>query len=163
MSKLIKFILLFFISVICCSASFAHNETTVLSGEVTMIPRTFYGTWRVVSSKIDSDSNIFKEKSLDIWNLSRTGNVISLCNPFNGAKAEITIERVEANDIVFIKTGNYGKKILTDKVELSIDNNSFTGINTIKLDTYSDGKLIKTETATYKIRGEKIAGGVEIE
>ncbi len=163
MSKLIKFILLFFISVICCSASFAHNETTVLSGEVTMIPRTFYGTWRVVSSKIDSDSNIFKEKSLDIWNLSRTGNVISLCNPFNGAKAEITIERVEANDIVFTKTGNYGKKILTDKVELSIDNNSFTGINTIKLDTYSDGKLIKTETATYKIRGEKIAGGVEIE
>ena len=163
MSKLIKFILLFFISVICCSASFAHNETTVLSGEVTMIPRTFYGTWRVVSSKIDSDSNIFKEKSLDIWNLSRTGNVISLCNPFNGAKAEITIERVEANDIVFTKTGNYGKKILTDKVELSIDNDSFTGINTIKLDTYSDGKLIKTETATYKIRGEKIAGGVEIE
>lgn len=163
MSKLIKFILLFFISVICCSASFAHNETTVLSGEVTMIPRTFYGTWRVVSSKIDSDSNIFKEKSLDIWNLSRTGNVISLCNPFNGAKAEITIERVEANDIVFIKTGNYGKKILTDKVELSIDNDSFTGTNTIKLDTYSDGKLIKTETATYKIRGEKIAGGVEIE
>lgn len=163
MSKLIKFILLFFITVICCSASFAHNETTVLSGEVTMIPRTFYGTWRVVSSKIDSDSNIFKEKSLDIWNLSRTGNVISLCNPFNGAKAEITIERVEANDIVFTKTGNYGKKILTDKVELSIDNNSFTGINTIKLDTYSDGKLIKTETATYKIRGEKIAGGVEIE
>ena len=128
-----------------------------------MIPRTFYGTWRVVSSKIDSDSNIFKEKSLDIWNLSRTGNVISLCNPFNGAKAEITIERVEANDIVFIKTGNYGKKILTDKVELSIDNDSFTGTNTIKLDTYSDGKLIKTETATYKIRGEKIAGGVEIE
>ena len=163
MSKLIKFILLFFITVICCSASFAHNETTVLSGEVTMIPRTFYGTWRVVSSKIDSDSNIFKEKSLDIWNLSRTGNVISLCNPFNGAKAEITIERVEANDIVFIKTGNYGKKILTDKVELSIDNDSFTGTNTIKLDTYSDGKLIKTETATYKIRGEKIAGGVEIE
>jgi hypothetical protein len=128
-----------------------------------MIPRTFYGTWRVVSSKIDSDSNIFKEKSLDIWNLSRTGNVISLCNPFNGAKAEITIERVEANDIVFTKTGNYGKKILTDKVELRIDNDSFTGINTIKLDTYSDGKLIKTETATYKIRGEKIAGGVEIE
>ena len=163
MSKLIKFILLFFISVICCSASFAHNETTVLSGEVTMIPKTFYGTWRVVSSKIDSDSNIFKEKSLDIWNLSRTGNVISLCNPFNGAKAEITIERVGANDIVFIKTGNYGKKILTDKVELSIANDSFTGINTIKLDTYSDGKLIKTETATYKIKGEKIAGGVEIE
>ena len=163
MSKLIKFILLFFISVICCSASFAYNETTVLSGEVTMIPRTFYGTWRVVSSKIDSDSNIFKEKSLDIWNLSRTGNVISLCNPFNGAKAEITIERVEANDIVFTKIGNYGKKILTDKVELSIDNDSFTGTNTIKLDTYSDGKLIKTETATYKIRGEKIAGGVEIE
>lgn len=163
MGKLIKFILLFFITVICCSASFAHNETTVLSGEVTMIPRTFYGTWRVVSSKIDSDSNIFKEKSLDIWNLSRTGNVISLCNPFNGAKAEITIERVEANDIVFTKTGNYGKKILTDKVELSIDNDSFTGTNTIKLDTYSDGKLIKTETATYKIRGEKIAGGVEIE
>ena len=163
MSKLIKFILLFFISVICCSTSFAHNVTTVLRGEVTMVPKTFYGTWRVVSSKINSDSHIFKEKSLDIWNLSRTGDVITLCNPFNGAKAEIKIERVEANDIVFMKTGNYGKKILTDKVELSIDNDSFTGINTIKLDTYSDGKLVKTETATYKISGEKIAGGVEIE
>lgn len=162
MSELIKFILLFFVSVICCSSSFAYNETTVLSGEVTMVPKTFYGTWRVVSSKIDSDSNIFKEKSLDIWNLSRTGNVISLCNPFNGAKAEITIERVEANDIVFTKTGRYGKKILTDKVNLNISNDVFTGTNTIKLETYEAGRIVRTETATYKIKGEKIAGGVEI-
>lgn len=128
-----------------------------------MMPKTFYGTWRVESSKIESDSQIFKEKSLDIWNLSRNANVIKLCNPFNGASAQITVNRVENNNITFTKEGKYGKKILTDIVEMDINGNEFSGVNTIKLTTYENGKIIKTETAKYKIIGEKIAGQVEIE
>lgn len=163
MNKLFKLLLLFFVIVFSAPILGANAEPPVLTGEVSMVPKTFYGTWRVVSNKLDADSPIFKENSLDIWNLSRTGNVITLCNPFNGAKAEITVSRVEANDIVFTKTGKYGKKILTDKVDLNIEKDVFTGTNTITLDTYEDGKLMKTETAKYKIKGEKIAGGVEIE
>ena len=54
------------------------EETKLLTAEISMVPNTFYGTWRVVSHKTESNSELFKEKSLDIWNLSRTGDVITL-------------------------------------------------------------------------------------
>ena len=85
-------------------------------------------------------------------------NVIKLCNPFNGAKAEITIDRVESNKVVFSKTGKYDNKILSDTVEILLDGDSFTGFDTLKLDTYLNGKIIKSDTARYSLKGEKIAG-----
>lgn len=138
----------------------------VLKASVTKVPDSFFGTWRVASQIIDTDSPVtFKQKSLDLWNLSRTNDVITLSNPFNGANADITIDRVNENYIVFRKTGKYGGKVLTDIVEIRLNGDTFTGFDSLQLDTYSDvnGKIIKTETAKYSIKGERIAGESVIE
>ena len=56
-------------------------------------------------------------------------------------------------------------KNLTDVVEIKLSEDTFAGTDTIKLDTYSDvnGKIIKTETAKYSVKGEKIAGSYNLE
>lgn len=135
--------------------------TTLLKGNVTIVPQTFFGTWRVVSKRIETDSPAkFKENGIDLWNLSRTNNVISLSNPFNGAKAEITVKRADTKYVEFTKSGRYDKKILNDRVELYIDGETFSGFNTLELETYSGDKLIKVETAKYSLKGEKISGQI---
>ena len=144
--------------------SFAQENlyAEVLTGSVSTVPESFFGTWRVVSSLIDTDSVIFKENNLDLWNLSRLGDVITLCNPFNGAEANITVDSVNGSYIVFKKTGKYSGKDLTDIVEIKLNGDSFSGTDTLKLDTYSSvtGKIIKTETAKYSKKKKKISGEV---
>lgn len=126
------------------------------------IPDSFYGTWRV-RAKIDKQSgNIyFKPVTVDIWNLSRTGDVINLNNPFTGASASVKLDYVDGNIIRFSKTGGYdGNKKLTDTVDLKLNGDTFTGVNYLTLETFSinDGSLIKKDTAIYILKGEKISG-----
>lgn len=146
--------------VFCC---FIHNpaQSVLLKGYVEEVPPAFYGTWRVVSKRIDTNSPVtFKEKGLDIWNLSQENNVIYLRNTFSGASAQIMFKEVKGNTVTFTKTGKYDNKILTDKVTLSIKGDNFTGENDLKMETISDidGSVRKTETARYYIKGDKIAG-----
>ena len=125
------------------------------------VPNTFMGTWRVTSKLLDSGgSSIFKLSGVDLWNLSRSGNVINLSNPFTGASASITVNYVDGSTIRFTRKGNYDNKILTDTVELNLDGERFTGVNTLTLETLSDvnRSVIKTETAKYSLVGEKISG-----
>lgn len=147
--------------------AFCANNTTaqVLKGGVSAVPQSFFGTWRVQSKLVDTNSPlIFKENNVDLWNLSRLGDVITLSNPFNGAKADITIDSVSEETVIFTKSGKYGNKNLTDVVEIKLSGENFAGTDTIKLDTYSDvnGKIMKTETAKYSIKGEKIAGSYDL-
>ena len=152
----ILFILLTFTGII-----FAQ-ETKMLTGSVTMVPQSFYGTWRVASKRIETNySQGFKENGLDIWNLSRTGNVITLSNPFNGAKAEITVQKTDTNYVEFLKTSKNKQKVLNDRVELFIDGDKFKGFDTLELKTYVDGKIVKTQTAKYSLNGEKISGEIK--
>lgn len=153
-----KIFLTFIFLMLGCTSIMA--QPTMLTGSVTMVPKSFYGTWRVTSERIENNSDIFKEKSLDIWNLSRTGNVITLYNMFNGAKAEINVENSTQRHVIFTKNGNYGKKKLEDKADIHIDGDYFEGYDYIKVHTYINGKIIKTESAKYKIKGEKIGGGI---
>lgn len=156
--KIVKYILIFIVSLLCVSVTV---NAKVLKGGITAVPKAFFGSWRVVSKLIDTDSPvIFKEKGVDLWNLSRENDVITLSNPFSGAVAQIQVDSVVDCNVVFTKSGNYGNKILTDKVSISIKGDSFDGVDVLKLDTISDvdGKIIKSETAKYSIKGEKIAG-----
>ena len=128
---------------------------------VSEIPKAFFGSWRVVAKLDDTNSyKTFKPQSVDMWNLSRVGDTVILDNPFTGAKAEISIRAVEGNLIVFSKKAPYDNKILTDTVSLRLDNGKFSGINTLSLESYSlvDNHLMKTETARYLLKGEKVAG-----
>lgn len=156
MKKLFIFFFLLFFGV----SNTMAQQPTLLTGSVTMVPKSFYGTWRVTSQRIEQNSAIFKEKSLDMWNLSCTGNVITLYNMFNGAKAEISVEDSDQRHVIFTKNGNYGKKKLTDKADIYIDGDYFEGYDYIKIDTYVGGKIVKTESAKYKIKGEKVGGGI---
>ena len=93
--------------------------------------------------------------------MSRIGDTIKLNNPFSGANAEISVQTVEGTLVVFSKRLPYdGNKVLTDTVTLRLEANKFTGINTLTLESFSliDNHLMKTETATYHITGEKLSG-----
>jgi hypothetical protein len=158
----ILIILTICVGVFVISTSFITPvKATMLKGYVESVPPTFWGTWRVKSKLISSDNPvIFKTKSLDIWNISQEGDVIILNNPFSGARGEVTINSVKNKTITFTKKGNYDNKILTDTVEITIEENYFGGVNRLILETISDvdGKVLKTETAQYSITGEKIGG-----
>ncbi len=132
--------------------------------KIDMLPDDFFGGWRVVA-KIDkqSGSTNFRPNTVDLWNLSRKGDVINLNNPFTGASASVKLDYVEGNIIRFTKVGDFDNKKLTDTVDLKLNGDTFTGINTLKLETFSthDNSLIKTDTALYILKGEKISGSLE--
>jgi hypothetical protein len=139
------------------------NSYTLKTGisMVEQVPGSFYGTWRV-SAKLAETTNKqkFKPASVDLWNLSREGDVINLSNPFTGANASITVSYVGDNVIKFTKAGNYEGYRLTDTVELKLGGNRFSGINRLTLETLSDvdGHVVKTDKATYNLQGERISG-----
>ncbi len=153
--------------IICVSLGFLSvyaEEQTVLSAGISLtdqVPVDLMGTWRVASklNSTDSPTN-FKLSGVDLWNLSKTGNVINLCNPMTGASASVNVEYVKGNTIRFTKEGNYDNQKLTDTVEITLSGNKFTGVNYLSLKTYSDAdnSLIKEKTATYDLQGDKISG-----
>ncbi len=158
--KFIKQILIIIIFLLGITVS-AETLTAGVS-KVEMVPNSFYGSWRVIA-KIDKQSSngvYFKPQTVDLWNLSREGDVINLNNPFTGASASVTVDYVDGNIIRFTKTGEYDNKKLTDTVDLKLNGDTFTGINSLTLETFSirDKSLIKKDTATYVLRGEKISG-----
>ena len=126
------------------------------------VPKALYGSWRVNAKLDDTNSRTtFKPQSIDFWNLSRIVNKITLDNPFSGANAEISVSTVEGNLVVFSKKLPYdNNKVLTDTVTIRLNDNTFSGINSLTLESYSliDNHLMKTEYARYLIEGEKISG-----
>lgn len=144
---------------------FTQNvQAEVLKAGVSLddIPNALYGSWRV-SAKLDKTNapRLYKAQSIDFWNLSRIENIVKLENPYSGANAEISVQTIEGNIIVFSKRLPYdNNKVLTDTVTIRLHENEFSGINTLTLESFSlvDNHLIKTETATYHIKGEKLSG-----
>lgn len=144
-----------------CLLILGVNAEQVLKGYIQEVPDSFFGTWRVVSNRIETNSPVtFKQKGVDLWNLSQYDNVINLSNPFSGATAQIEVQNVTGNNVEFTKKGKYGNQMLTDTVRLSISGDNFVGDDSLKLETISDidGSIMKTETAKYSIKGERIAG-----
>ncbi|MDR1167930.1 MAG: hypothetical protein LBK53_03435 [Heliobacteriaceae bacterium] len=148
-----------------CYADGMNSETYILKTGISIVdqvPDSFYGMWRVTARLADTSSpQTFKPTSVDLWNLSRAGDVINLSNPFTGASASITVSSVNNNIIRFSKTGNYDNKRLTDTVEIKLDGERFTGVNGFTLETLSGGVVIKKETAVYHLKGERISGSAQ--
>lgn len=135
---------------------------TIQAGvSVDKVPKTLFGSWQVEAQLVETNAaGIFKPRSTDLWNLSRYGNVLNLENPFTGAKASVDLKSTEGNLVVFIKTSDWDNRVLKDIVSIRIENNSFSGINDVILETTSlyDGHVMKKETARYKIVGKKLSG-----
>lgn len=157
-----KIILTILLMLTLTITAFAQQTVFKAGVSIDKVPKEFYGTWRVTSKLIDSNNDIiFKDSSIDLWNLSRVGNVITLENPFSGAKASISVDEINGKFIKFKKIGDYdNSKKLTDIVELTLGKETFSGINKLKLDTISDidSHVIKSDKATYRLSGEKISG-----
>lgn len=162
MRLLLSFILLFF--ALLTPLGVVASDTVVLRTGISldeMVPDALFGTWRINSKLLETNAKgFFKESNIDLWNISRSNSVITLDNPFSGAKASISVKEVEGNRVVFEKEGRYDNKILSDKVELYLDGEKFKGINYLKLTTVSeiDGRIMETQTAKYSLIGDKVAG-----
>ncbi len=138
--------------------SFTNAEVLEAGVSIEEVPKALYGGWRITAHLDTTNArSSFKPQSLDFWTLSRVGDSISLDNPMSGANSTISVKTVEGNLIVFLKTPYDNNKVLTDIVTIRLNDNSFTGINDLKLETFSliDNHLMKTETARYIIKGEK--------
>lgn len=158
------------LSVIICLISFCipvNAEVLEAGVSIEDIPKSLFGVWKVTAKLDDTNSyKTFKPQSVDIWNLSRVNDQLYLENPNSGANAEISVKTVEGNLIVFSKKTPYdNNKILLDTVNIRLQGDEFSGVNFLKLESYSliDNHLMKTETAQYLIKGEKIAGESIIE
>lgn len=159
--KIFKRALILLFAFFCLTPVLAEEFTLKAGVSVNDIPKAFFGSWRVIAKLEDSNSyGTFKPQSIDFWTLSRVGDKVTLSNPFTGANAEVSLKTVEGNLIVFSKKAPYDNKILTDTITLRLSDNNFSGINTLSLESYSlvDNHLMKTETARYIIKGEKISG-----
>lgn len=153
--------LVIFFILITALYCYAEEFTLTAGVSVDAIPKSLYGTWRVTAQLDDTNNRgLFKPTGVDLWALSRVENKITLSNPFTGASADISINTIEGNLIVFSKKAPYDNKILTDSVAIRLNGNNFTGINDLTLESYSpiDNHLIKSDRAKYIIKGEKIAG-----
>ena len=156
-----KLFLIFFIFLFTLGFASAKEYTLEAGVSVDELPKAFYGNWRVIAKIKESNSyGSFKPQSADMWTISRVGDRVALSNPYTGAYAEISIKTVQGNLIVFSKKAPYDNKILTDTVAIRLEDNKFTGINDLVLETFSllDNHLMKTETAKYLITGEKLSG-----
>lgn len=149
------------ISLFLCSFTLAEELTLQAGVSINDVPKALFGSWRVNAKLEESNSyGTFKPQSIDFWTLSRIGDKITLSNPFSGANAEISVKTIEGNLIVFSKKAPYDNKMLTDTITIRLSDNTFTGLNTLSLESFSlvDNHLMKTETARYTITGEKISG-----
>lgn len=157
-----KIFSIIFVLFFVVSAAFAQQNYTLKGGvSIDKVPKELYGTWRVSSRLISTNTpGIFKENTVDLWNLSRVGDVITLDNPFTGAHASIMVDEVRGNLIKFKKIGDYDGKKLTDTVQLTLSSDTFVGENTLKFDTISDidGHVLKSEIGRYSLSGEKLSG-----
>lgn len=159
------FLLFILLSVILsCQPAVLADEGIVLKTGVSlneMVPDKFFGTWRIKSKLLETNANgVFKNDNVDLWNISKDNSVITLDNPFSGARASISIKEVNGNKIVFEKEGRYDNKLLSDRVELYLDGDFFNGYNYLRLNTVSeiDGRIMDSQTAKYSLYGDKISG-----
>ncbi len=150
------FTIIFGIFTVCGASA---NDTPLLRAGVSLnsqVPIELMGTWRVVSNLETTNAvGTFKPLGVDIWNLFKTSDVITLSNPLSGAKASVDVEFVKNNTVKFSKSGNYDNQNLTDTVEITISGDRFVGKNYLLLTSPNGGE----KKATYTLKGTKISGG----
>ncbi len=162
MKKIVLILFLFFVM------NLAQAQTLKGSTTYEESIKGFYGTWHV-TSKIESSNNysMFNKMSVDIWNLSGTGNVLFLENGLTGAKSSIQMEgslnKLDGKTLKFVRTkeyteGGYKYKHI-ESPEFTLDKKIFKGYDTFTVEKYDmKGNLISKDTVKYKVIGQKIAG-----
>lgn len=154
--------------VLILTSSFANAETLRGGTSYDETIKGFFGTWHV-TSKIESSNNysMFNKLSVDIWNLSGSGDVLFLENGLTGAKSSIQLnkatENLDGKTLKFVRTKEYrenGYKYKhIESPEFILDGEIFRGYDTFTVEKYNkDGSLISRDVVKYKVVGQKIAG-----
>lgn len=152
-------LLFIFLTVIISSPSYSE----VLKGGISavdMIPDEFYGTWSVISTRVETNNeNFFKERTSDIWILQRAGNAITLTNPATLATSTISVDEVENNTAKFSRASKSKYEDETEHVIITINDNTFIGEDSLEMKKFStDNKLIEHNIVKYRLEGKKISG-----
>ncbi len=159
-----RILLVLLILVLNVIPAFAQDQYVLKAGisKIDSVPKQFFGTWTVQSTRISTDyPKTFATSSIDLWNLRRSGNVIELRNPVTGATAEIYLEDVVNNEIIFTHYEKDGNTKLKDTVRLKLNGNTFVGTNELILETLIEDKdkfVPIRKQATYTIKGTKVSG-----
>lgn len=158
-----KRVIIIFLALILSAFIYKVSADPVLKTGVSLenLPNAIFGTWDVVATlEKTSDYSTFKPQTKDVWNLSRKGNVLTLENPFSRAKAEVKVNQIEGNVVVFTRTNAVDNYVLRDTVTIRLNGNTFAGYDDLIYDTVSlhDGHVLKRVTAKYLLKGYKISG-----
>lgn len=150
--------ILFFILIF---QSVCANAMTI-SGGISMSDRVadgFFGSWKVMAIRAQtSKQEMFAPYSVEIWNLSKNNDVITLTNPISGASASITVKDACGDTFIFQRITGDNAETVTETAKLTLDGNSFIGNDTMVVRYYKNGIIVKTENAEYKIKAYKISG-----
>ena len=123
------------------------------------VPKGFFGSWKITSvMEYSNNPSVFNEISTDYWNLSKSGDVITLANPNSGAQASVTIKDVDDNKITFTHVINGKNAKMTETPTLTLDGENFSGTDKIVLERYKYGKKTGEDVVIYKITAQKISG-----
>lgn len=123
------------------------------------LPSEFYGTWSVSFLLIDSNNPmLMTHKGSEIWVFSKNKDVITLSNPATQASASITVNQVIGKKAIFTREEISEKYKEIETAEISVEENNFSGTDTIVINHYNKGKYIKTSYIKYQVEGTKIMG-----
>ncbi len=159
---LLSFIMLLFAFCISADCVLANSGQTVIQGSVSLsdsVPSGFYGSWKVVSVRIKSTSNSdFGDFGVDVWNLSKLDDVITLSNPASGARASVSVSEVNGNTVKFRKVSRESNEESIETPILTLKGDNFHGIDRIVIRIFKNGIFVREESVEYKINATKISG-----
>ena len=157
MNKIIKLLLLFMLIFL---PDLSHGMT--ITGGVSMtdrVPDGFFGNWKVMAVRSEtSNFDLFAPYSVEIWNLTKQNDVITLTNPVSGASASITVKDATTDTFTFQRTTRDKNETVIETAKLILQGENFIGCDTMEVRYYRDGNLVKTEKVAYKLKAYKISG-----
>lgn len=143
-------------------------ENRVLSASVyeeKELPKELYGSWKVLSITIETNNPEYLGNiGNDVWVFARQGSKVTLSNPKSGATASISVDNVDSVHQVSGKRAKFSRKkvspnkVSTEIVEVIIEEENFSGTDTMVFQYIQDNRIYRTDVVKYKLSGKKISG-----
>lgn len=153
------FALLFVISVLFWGQISAATTITGGISASDRVPVGFFGTWKVVAVRTNTtNTDMFAPSSVEIWNLSKQNDVITLTNPISGASASITVKDATSDTFTFQRVTGDGEETVTETAKLILNGTNFTGSDTMVVRTRKKGMPEKIENVKYTLKAYKVSG-----
>ena len=131
--------------------------------EVDKMPVEIFGKWAIHSVLLEAQNRSdFRESTSDMWIFSKMGDGITLTNPVTEASATISVDEVVNKTARFSRESESSHKTEKEIVQIKIDGDRFSGIDTFIIEKYRNGKLISQNVVKYKLQGTKVSGSNSI-